>query len=72
MLAALLGRSGDGPVSPGLILGADTGEGFDLVVHDGPSEQGTSLLVTRPCYLALRRPRRRGGDGERARAGTRR
>lgn len=54
MLAAILGRSGDGPVSPGLLLGADTGERFDLVVHDGPSDQGTSLLVTRPCYLALR------------------
>jgi hypothetical protein len=24
-------------------------------VHDGTSEQGTSLLVTRPCHLALRR-----------------
>jgi hypothetical protein len=55
MLAAILGRSGGGPVRPGLILGADTGERFDLVVYDGPSEQGTSLLVTRACYLALRR-----------------
>ncbi len=55
MLAAIFGRSGEGPVSPGLTLGADSGEQFDLVVHDGRSEQGTSLLVTRPCYLALRR-----------------
>ena len=55
MLAAILSRSGDGPVSPGLTLGADTAEPFDLVVHDGTSDQGTSLLVTRPCYLALRR-----------------
>ena len=54
-LVAILGRSGDGPVCPGLILGAASGERFDLVVHDGPSEQGTSLLVTRACYLALRR-----------------
>jgi MinD superfamily P-loop ATPase len=54
-LAAILGRHSDGPVRPGLILGADTGERFDLVVHDGPSGQGTRLLVTRACYLALRR-----------------
>jgi MinD superfamily P-loop ATPase len=54
VLAAIVGRHGDGPISPGLILGADTAERFDLVVHDGTSDQGTSLLVTRPCYLALR------------------
>ena len=55
MLAAILGRAGEGPVSPGLVLGAESGKRFDLVMHDGRSEQGTSLLVTRPCYLALRR-----------------
>jgi hypothetical protein len=38
MLAASFGRHGDGPVSPGLILGPDTAERFDLVVHDGPSD----------------------------------
>jgi hypothetical protein len=52
-----------GPISPGLTLGADTGERFDLVVHDGPGEQGTSLLVTRPCYLALRGALNRGITG---------
>lgn len=55
ILAAILGTHGDGPVSPGLVLGADHGERFDLVVRDGPAEAGTNLLVTRPCYLALRR-----------------
>ena len=55
MLAAILGRPGDGPVSPGLTVGADTAERCDLVVHDGPDADGTTLLVIRPCYLALRR-----------------
>jgi hypothetical protein len=54
-LAAILGRHGDGPVSPGLTLGADTAARCDLVVHDGPAAHGTTLLVIRPCYLALRR-----------------
>jgi hypothetical protein len=54
-LAAILGTPGDGPVIPGLILGDNNGETFDLVVHDGPAPHGVSLLVTRPCYLALRR-----------------
>jgi hypothetical protein len=53
MLAAILGTYGEGPVIPGLILG-DTAEPSDLVVHDGPAENGTTLLVTRPCYLAVR------------------
>jgi len=54
-LAAILGTTGDGPVIPGLILGDDNDEACDLVVHDGPAPGGVSLLVTRPCYLALRR-----------------
>jgi hypothetical protein len=53
-LAAILGAMGDGPVMPGLVLGADTGERCDLVVHDGPAGPGTGVLVIRPCYLALR------------------
>jgi hypothetical protein len=54
-LAAILGTTGDGPVIPGLIVGDHDEEGCDLVVHDGPASHGMSLLVTRPCYLALRR-----------------
>ena len=54
-LAAILGMIGDGPVIPGLILGDHNEEGCDLVVLDGPAPHGVSLLVTRPCYLALRR-----------------
>ena len=54
-LAAILGLTGDGPVIPGLILGDHNEGGCDLVVHDGPAHHGLSLLVTRPCYLALRR-----------------
>jgi hypothetical protein len=53
-LAAILGTYGDGPVSANLVLGTDSGEQFDLVVNDGPADRGTTLLVTRPCYLALR------------------
>jgi hypothetical protein len=53
-LAAILGMCGDGPVIPGLVLSAPNGEQLDVVVHDGPDDDGTSLLVTRPCYLALR------------------
>ena len=54
MLAAILGTHGDGPVTLDLIVGGPNGERFDLVIHDGGGEEGTSLLVTRPCYLALR------------------
>jgi len=54
-LTAILGAYGDGAVTPGLTVSGETGERFDLVVHDGPSDTGTTLLVTRPCYLALRR-----------------
>ena len=54
-LAAIIAARGDGPVLPGLVLGADSGERYDLVVHDGPADTGTGLLVIRPCYLALRR-----------------
>jgi hypothetical protein len=54
-LAAILGTPGDGPVIPGLVLGANNQGVCDLVVHDGPAPHGVSLLVTRPCYLALRR-----------------
>ena len=54
-LAAILGITGDGPVIPGLLLGDHDDEACDLVVHDGPAPHGVSLLVTRPCYLALRR-----------------
>jgi hypothetical protein len=53
-LAAILGRHGDGRVIPGLVLGSDSGERWDLVVHDGPADGGASVLVIRPCYLALR------------------
>ena len=53
-LAAILGMPDDGPVIPGLVLGDDAA-GCDLTVHDGPANQGTNLLVTRACYLALRR-----------------
>jgi hypothetical protein len=53
-LAAILGTHGDGPVTPGLTLGEPVGERCELVVHDGPADHGTSLLVIRPCYLALR------------------
>jgi hypothetical protein len=54
-LAAVLGIRGDGPVAPGLVLGPDSAEPYDLIVHDGPAHRGTVLLVIRPCYLALRR-----------------
>lgn len=56
-LEAILGTPpGGGPAVPGLVLGgAGDPEGFDLVVYDGAGEGGTTLLVTRPCYLALRR-----------------
>jgi hypothetical protein len=55
-LAAILGTGGDGPVTSGMTLGAGAaGETYDLIVHDGPADHGTALLVTRPCYLALRR-----------------
>jgi hypothetical protein len=54
-LAAILGTTGDGPVIPGLVLAASNEEVCHLVVHDGPAPHGVSLLVTRPCYLALRR-----------------
>lgn len=60
-LASILGGAhGDGAVVPGLFLGADNGERFDLVVHDGPADGSRSVLVTRPCYLALRRAIRTG------------
>ena len=54
-LAAILGAHGDGNVIPGLILCHPNGERFDLVVHDGPADEGINLLVVRACYLALRR-----------------
>jgi hypothetical protein len=54
-LAAILGMTGDGPVIPRLILGDNNKDACDLVVHDGPAPHGVSLLVTRLCYLALRR-----------------
>jgi hypothetical protein len=55
-LEAILGMGpGGGAVLPGLVLGDGSGEEFDLLVHDGPGEGGTTLLVTRGCYLALRR-----------------
>jgi hypothetical protein len=54
-LAAVLGTTGDGPVIPGLVLGDNNDDVCDLVVHDGRAPHGVSLLVTRPCYLALRR-----------------
>ena len=54
-LAAILGTRGDGPVTPGLFLGTDNADRFDIVIYDGPAEEGTSLLAIRPCYLALRR-----------------
>jgi hypothetical protein len=55
-LEAILGMGpGGGVVLPGLVLGDANGQEFDLVVHDGPGEGGTTLLVTRGCYLALRR-----------------
>ena len=60
-LAAIMGVHGDGPVTPGVVLGDDTPNRLDLVIHDGPSEEGTSLLVIRPCYLALRRAFHLGG-----------
>ncbi len=53
-LAAILGMVGDGPVVPGLTLGAADGQHFDVGVHDRASDAGTILLVIRPCYLALR------------------
>ncbi len=53
-LAAILGMTGDGPIVPGLTLGAADVEICDLFVHDGASDAGTDLLVIRPCYLALR------------------
>ena len=54
-LEAILGMgNGGGVVLPGLVLGEGCDE-FDLVVHDGSGEEGTTLLVTRGCYLALRR-----------------
>jgi hypothetical protein len=65
-LAAILGTTGDGPVIPGLILGDHNEEGCDLVVHDGPAPHGVSLLVTRPCYLALRRALQEGATSNAA------
>jgi hypothetical protein len=59
-LAAILGATGDGPVIPGLVLGDNNEERCDLVVHDGPALHGVSLLVSRPCYLALRRALHQG------------
>lgn len=59
-LAAILGARGDGPVIPGLTLGADDGADWDVVVHDGPAGHGINLLVIRPCYLALRLALNRG------------
>ena len=53
-LEAILGM-GRGVVLPGLVLGDADGHDIDLLVHDGPGEDGTTLLVTRGCYLALRR-----------------
>ncbi len=53
-LADVLDVHGDANVIPGLVLAAANGERFDLVVHDGPSEEGINLLVVRPCYLSLR------------------
>jgi hypothetical protein len=46
---------GGGVVLPGLVLGDANGHDFDLVVHDGAGQEGITLLVTRGCYLALRR-----------------
>jgi hypothetical protein len=55
-LEAILGMGpGGGVVLPGLALGDANGYEFDVVVKDGPGEDGISLLVTRGCYLALRR-----------------
>jgi hypothetical protein len=59
-LAAILGFRGDGPVTCRLAVGADSGEPCDLVVHDGPADRGISVLVIRPCYLALRQALRTG------------
>jgi hypothetical protein len=59
-LAAILGVAGDGPVIPGLTLGEADWDRSELVVHDGPAEHGTTLLVIRPCYLALRQALNRG------------
>lgn len=59
-LAAILGGRGDGPVNCRLAIGADSDAPCDLVVHDGPADRGTSLLVIRPCYLALRQALRTG------------
>jgi hypothetical protein len=53
---AILGMGpGGGVVLPGLVLGDADRHEVDLFVHDGPGEEGMSLLVTRGCYLALRR-----------------
>jgi hypothetical protein len=65
-LAAVLGIAGDGPVTPGLVLGPDRGEPYDLVVHDGPSDRGTGVLVLRPCYLALRQALNTGATADAA------
>lgn len=50
-LAAILGIGSDGPVVPGLTLGAADAQLCDLVVHDGATHAGTDVLVIRPCYL---------------------
>jgi hypothetical protein len=65
-LAAILGMGGDGPVAPGLVLGPDSGEPYDLVVHDGPADHGTRVLVIRPCYLALRQALNTGATADAA------
>jgi hypothetical protein len=66
-LAAILGRHGDGPVAPGLILGgADPDERLDLVLHDGSAHHGVNVLVIRPCYLALRQALNAGATAEAA------
>jgi hypothetical protein len=54
-LEAILGMGGGGAVLPGLVLGDADGHEVDLFVYDGTDEEGTTLLVTRGCYLALRR-----------------
>lgn len=67
-LAAILGVAGDGPVLPGLVLGGADGDGRELVVYDGPADHGTTLLVIRTCYLALRQALNRGLCGAAAAA----
>lgn len=55
-LEAILAVGPDcGTVIPGLTLG-ETGDATpDMVVYDGAASEGTTLLVTRACYLALGR-----------------